>query len=69
LFKVMNSSPVDWPLDSLITNDCKEMVVECSDKFVLKKRQIANLKMSFRIPELCGDQTLKLTFFFTSRIR
>lgn len=58
----------NWPEDSTIENDCGD-IVQTDRKFIfnMKSRQYAYLTINFKIPEMCDEQSLKITFFFTSQ--
>ncbi len=64
----MNKTLVNWPEDSTIENDCSDLVpIDKKFKFNVKQRQYAYLTLNFKIPEMCDEQNVKITFFFTSQ--
>ncbi len=68
MFKILNKTMANWPEDSIIENDCKDIVqTDKKFRFNMKSRQYAYLTINFKIPEMCDEQSLKITFFFTSQ--
>ncbi len=68
MFRILNNTVSSWPEDSVIMNDCADIRLGSRNfSFHLKSRQLAYLTINFKIPEMAGDQNLKITFFFYSQ--
>lgn len=68
MFKILNKTVISWPEDSTIENDCADIAQsEKKFSFNVKQRQYGYLTIHFKIPEMCDEQNVKITFFFTSQ--
>lgn len=68
MFKISNNTVVDWPNDAMVENDCRD-IRQDQKRFGLKltRNTHAYLNLTLTVPKLCEDQTIKITFFFTSK--